>query len=307
MISLLLAKKILELFIIILMGFLIVRFNLLTSKESKGISKVIIYLINPCVIIGSFQVDYSDEVRNGLLLATFAALIIHILLIFITKTINKKHPLNPIENASLIYSNSGNLTIPLVSSLFGPQWVIFSIAFMSVQLFFIWTHCKQIISEDKSFELKKILTNINLISIIIGLLMFIFKIHLPNVFKSSVSSVASMIGPLSMIVTGMIIGNIDLKKITIYKNIYFITFIKMLVLPFIMLFFLKYSKLSLVVPNGEIILLITLLGTITPSASTVTQMAQIYEKDSEYASIINVVTTLVCILTMPIMVYLYKL
>ena len=74
-----------------------------------------------------------------------------------------------------------------------------------------------------------------------------------------------------------------------------------------MLVFLKYSKLSIVVPNGEIILLITLLGTITPSASTVTQMAQIYEKDSEYASIINVVTTLVCILTMPIMVYLYKL
>lgn len=64
MISLLLAKRIFRLFIIILMGFLIVRFNLLTSKESKGISKVIIY-INPCVIIGSFQVDYSDEVRNG--------------------------------------------------------------------------------------------------------------------------------------------------------------------------------------------------------------------------------------------------
>ena len=87
--------------------------------------------------------------------------------------------------------------------------------------------------------------------------MFIFKIHLPAIFKSSVSSVASMIGPLSMIVTGMIIGNIDLKKIAIYKNIYFITFIKMLAFPFIMLVFLKYSKLSIVVPNGEIILLIT--------------------------------------------------
>ena len=61
------------------------------------------------------------------------------------------------------------------------------------------------------------------------------------------------------------------------------------------------------VANGKTILLITLIATITPSASTVTQMAQIYGRDAEYAGAINIITTLLCMVTMPIMVALYQL
>ena len=53
--------------------------------------------------------------------------------------------------------------------------------------------------------------------------------------------------------------------------------------------------------------MITLLAMTTPSASTVTQMAQVYGKDADYASAINVVTTLCCIFTMPLMVTLYQM
>ena len=61
------------------------------------------------------------------------------------------------------------------------------------------------------------------------------------------------------------------------------------------------------VPNGDMILLITLLATASPSGTTITQMAQVYGGDTEYACSINVVTTLLCIVTMPIMVALYQL
>ena len=53
-------------------------------------------------------------------------------------------------------------------------------------------------------------------------------------------------------------------------------------------------------------LLVSLLATCTPSASTITQMAQIYGKDADYASAINVVTTLLCIFTMPLMIGLFE-
>ena len=49
------------------------------------------------------------------------------------------------------------------------------------------------------------------------------------------------------------------------------------------------------------------LAVITPSATTITQMAQLYDNHAPYASAINVLTTLVCILTMPLMVALYTL
>ncbi|MDS1003260.1 hypothetical protein P9J83_07075 [Clostridium sporogenes] len=54
-------------------------------------------------------------------------------------------------------------------------------------------------------------------------------------------------------------------------------------------------------------MLISLLATITHYASTVIQMSQIYGKNAEYASIINVTTTIIWIVTMPIMVWLYQI
>jgi len=57
----------------------------------------------------------------------------------------------------------------------------------------------------------------------------------------------------------------------------------------------------------DAVFLIVFLATITPTASTVTQFCQIYDKNSEYANMINLAGTLLCIITMPIMVWLYLL
>ena len=78
-----------------------------------------------------------------------------------------------------------------------------------------------------------------------------------------------------------------------------------MLIPAIVTLVLKFSGVDTLVTNGQSILLITLLATITPSASTTVQMAQIYEKDAPYASAINVITTVGCILTMPIWVALF--
>lgn len=81
--------------------------------------------------------------------------------------------------------------------------------------------------------------------------------------------------------------------------------VRLIAYPLLNIVVLKFSGLAAMVPEGQTILLITLLATITPSASTITQMAQVYGKDADYASAINVVTTLLCIVTMPLMVMLY--
>lgn len=146
-----------------------------------------------------------------------------------------------------------------------------------------------------------------MITIFFGILLFITRIQLPDIITETMESVSVMIGPTSMVVTGMLIGNIGLKQGFAHKKIYLITFLKMIVCPIIILVLLKYGGMANILPNGRMILLISLLATITPSASTVTQMAQIYGKNAEYASIINVGTTIVCIVTMPIMVWLYQI
>ena len=123
-----------------------------------------------------------------------------------------------------------------------------------------------------------------MISIFIGILLFFTKIHLPEIINDSISSVGNMIGPASMIVTGMLFAGMDLKQILI-----------------------KLSHLAAFSADGDKIMLIVFLAIITPSASTVTQMCQVYENDSQYASAINVVTTLFSIVTMPLLVMLFQM
>lgn len=160
---------------------------------------------------------------------------------------------------------------------------------------------------EKKIEFKKIATNVNMISIFIGILFFICRIQLPAVLQDSIDTVGSMVGPAAMIVTGMLIGNMDLKKLASYKRLWLMVVIRLIAYPVLNIVLLKYSGLAAMVPAGDTILMITLLATITPSASTITQMAQVYGKDADYASAINVATTLLCIVTMPLMVMIYQL
>ena len=66
-ISILLAQQIAQLFLMIFMGFLIVKAGLLKDEDSKVLSKIVLYLIIPCVILNAFQVDYTPETVRGLL------------------------------------------------------------------------------------------------------------------------------------------------------------------------------------------------------------------------------------------------
>ena len=306
-ISILLMKQIAQLFLMIFMGYLIVKTGLVEDTDSKVLSKIILYLVIPCVIINAFQVDYTSDTVKGLLLAFIASVITQIILLIVISALGKLFHLNEVEIASIYYSNSGNLIVPIVTFILGKEWVLYGCVFMSVQLIFIWTHCKKIISQEASYDWKKIVLNINMISIFIGILLFFTKIHLPEIINDSISSVGNMIGPASMIVTGMLFAGMNLKKIFTNKRVYFVSFLRLVIVPVIALILIKCSQLSTFSSNGNKLMLIVFLAIITPSASTVTQMCQVYGNDSQYASAINVVTTLFAIVSMPAMVILFQM
>ena len=265
-ISILLAQQIAQLFLMIFMGFLIVKAGLLKDEDSKVLSKIVLYLIIPCVILNAFQVDYTPETVRGLLVAFAASLLMQVVLLFAVSALGRVFHLDAVEITSVYYSNSGNLIVPLVTAILGAEWVLYSCVYMSVQLVFFWTHCKKVISREASYDWKKIVLNLNIISIFVGILLFFTGIRLPALVNNTLHSVGSMVGPASMIVTGMLFAGMDFRQI-----------------------------------------LIVFLAVITPSASTVTQMCQVYGNDSRYASAINVVTTLASIVTMPLLVMLLQM
>lgn len=307
MISLLLVRKIVQLFLIMILGYVMVKLKVVKSEESVVLSKISLYLIMPSVILSAFQVDFKQEIRDGLMLAFVAAVAIHILLLIIGHVSGRLFNFEEIDIASIIYSNAGNLIIPIVTAVLGPEWVIYSTAFVSVQLIFLWTHCKLMFSKEKKPNLRKIILNINMIAIFLGVLSMLSGIRLPAMLNETLGSIGTMIGPFGMLITGMIVAGMDLKQIFTSKKVYVITFYRMILCPAIILLLLKLSNADSLIDNGMEILLITFLATVTPAASTVTQFAQVYNKDAEYAGAINIMTTLVCIVTMPIFVILYFL
>lgn len=307
MISLLLVRKIIQLFLIMILGYLLVKLKVLKSEESVVLSKISLYLVMPAVILTAFQVDFKPEIQEGLLLAFVAAVAIHILLLLIGHGSGKLFKFEEIDVASIIYSNAGNLIIPIITAVLGNEWVIYSTAFVSVQLIFLWTHCKLLFSKEKTPNIRKIILNVNMIAIFVGVLSMLSGIRLPAMLNETMGSVGAMIGPLGMLITGMIVAGMDLKQIFTSKKVYVITFYRMILCPAIILLLLKLSNAGSLVDNGVEILLITFLATVTPAASTVTQFAQVHNKDAEYAGAINIMTTLVCIVTMPIFVILYFL
>ncbi|RGY92725.1 AEC family transporter [Ruminococcus sp. AM58-7XD] len=306
-ISILLMQQIVQLFLMIFMGYLIVKTGLVRDDDSKVLSKIILYLIVPCVIINAFQVDYTTDTVKGLLIAFAASVMTQVILLVVISVAGKLLHLNEVEVASVYYSNSGNLIVPIVTFILGQEWVLYGCVFMSVQLVFLWTHCKKIISREASYDWKKIILNINMISIFIGVVLFFTKIRLPEIIGNTLASVGTMIGPASMIVTGMLFAGMNLKQIFANKRVYFITFLRLIAVPLIALVLIKLSNLASFSADGNKIMLIVFLAIITPSASTVTQMCQVYGNDSKYASAINVMTTLLSIITMPVMVMLFQM
>lgn len=305
MITLQLLQQIVVFFLMMACGFLVVKRGLIDAKSSRMLSVICIYIIMPCVMINAFQIEYSKSIRDGFLLAVAAAVLIHIFLLVFVRIIGKLLKLSVLEKASIIYSNSGNLVIPMVTVVLGEKWVIYASAFLSVQMILMWTHGESLMEAKAGVNWKKILCNINLIAIIIGIILFFARIRLPVVIGNTMSQISATLGPVCMIMLGMTMTEVNWKEIFSHSRIYLITALKMIVTPLFVLLLLKYSPLASMVKDGQTILLISLMAVITPSATTVVQLAQLYDEEPVYASTINVMTTIVSIVTMPLMVMLY--
>jgi len=306
-VSLLLLNKIVQFFFIMLMGFALVKSRLVNSRDSIILSKISIYILMPCTIINAFQIDMDDSIRTGLMFAFGAAFILNVFMIIIGLTTAKIFHFDSIEKASVIYSNAGNLVIPLVSSVLGSDLVIFASAYVTVQILFQMTHCVSLFQDNAKFDPKKFFTNINIISILVGFVLLVTGLRLPAIVNDTLSSMSSMLGPVSMVITGMLLGGMDLKKIFTNKRIYLVSFVRLILMPLLVLLLFKLTGAKWMIDNGENILMVSFLATITPTASLITQFAQLCGKNEDYAGAINIVTTVLCMITMPVMIVLYQM
>lgn len=299
------------LFLIMALGFLLVKLRVVKSTDSRILSMLTIYLIQPCVIIRAFQVTYDEKVRDGYLLAVGVAVALNVVLLVLTWGFARLFHLDAVERTSVMYANAGNLIIPLVEKALGQQMgderIIYASAFMCVQLCFIWTHGQAQISGQKGASWRRILTNVNLIAVAVGLVFLIAQINLPGILSETLGQMAGTMGPVTMIMIGMLLADADWKELLRAPRNYLIVGLKMIAVPLVILLLLKLSGVANLHPQGRLIVYISFMAVITPCAATVTQLAQIYRNRPTCASALNAMTMVVSIVTMPLMTWLYWL
>ena len=307
--SLLLLEQIGAMVIMVLAGLIVAKAGLLDDQGSQVLARVAIYVLTPCALVDGFQTPLEQDKLEGLLASLLAALVIFGLLLGGSWLLRRgKHPLTPGERPSIVYSNSGNLIIPIIMHTLGGEYVIYSCAYLLVQTLSTWTHGQLLLGGSQGLSVRRVATNPSVCGIFLGLVLFLLGVTLPGPVGSAASSLGAALGPVSMLVIGVMLYQTDLRRAFSNPAIYRTIALRLLVFPLLAMGVLLAIG-CLWRPLGDVgeILTVTLLCASGPSATTPTQMAQLYHHpESGYMSSINAVTTVLCVVTMPAMIFLYQ-
>lgn len=304
MIAVPLAKKIAELFLILFAAAALVKTGILKTENSKILSRLSLYFITPCVIFNSFQKELTAGIGQGLLIAVALAVGFELIFFLVAAVLRRIWNATEVERASVVFSNVGNLVIPLVSFVLGPEWIIYTSAYILVFNLLFWTVGIRMFDRESAPGIRKILLNPNLLATWAGLITLFFRLKLPEPVALAFSDVAAMIGPLTMMITGMMIGGMTFLGMFSNRRVFGVIFFRMILASGLAV--LAAVLVARFLPVDRNVVMIILLGAIAPSASNINQVAILYNRDAGYASAINVLTTLSCIVTIPLWIMLFE-
>ncbi len=296
-------NQIMEMFLIIIIGVVCFKTKLIDEATNKKLSNILLMLILPFVIFVSYQRESSEELLNGLIISFVLAFISHIFGIAMSYLLLRgKNKDLVIERFAVIYSNCAFIGIPLVDGIFGSEGVFYLTAYMTVFNLLLWTQgvVMMIGKQDKKTMLKTLISP-TMIAIVLGIAFFTTQIRLPSILLHSFDYVASMNTPFAMLIAGVTIGQTNIKKVFGKVRIYLVTFIKLLFIPTVLL--LIYSRF----PIAKTVLATSILAVACPTAATGTLFAIRYDKNALYASEIFTITSLLSMITIPLIMMLAEL
>lgn len=305
-----LAIQIIAMVLMCVAGYVLCKTGVVDAKDSHVLSRVAAYGAAPCAIAQSFQSEFNYEQLSGLGLIVVASILIHVVSISTGWWLRKgKFGFSVEESSSVIYSNSGNLGIPLISGLaiLGPGYVFYLGGYIAVQSTLLWSHGVSLMSGQPQIDVKKIARHPCMIAVVAGLVLFFTQIPLPTPIQSAMSGLAACLAPLCMLVIGMSLSTQNLKEMFAIKRVYGVIAVRLIVLPAIFMVLLLALGMVWTLPDIHNVLIVCFICAIGPSATTVVQLAQIYDSPHvAYTSVINVVSTVLCVFTMPVMIFFFQ-
>lgn len=290
-------------FIMIVVGYVCYRIHLISPTTNIQMSNLLLLVVNPCIIFISFQTDFDTRLVTGLLTSIGLSLVSIVLMQVLTRLVLKKSPEGQykVERFGCIYTNCGFFATPLVFAMFGSEGVLYITAYIAMTNFFMWTQGIGVFTGKMKFkQLVNCLKAPTIIAIFLGVAFFFLHIRIPDFLYDPINFIGSMNSPLAMIIAGAFIAQTNVVKAFTKLRLYYASAIRLLVIPVICII------LFALLPIDRTVALTILVGASAPCAVSIMMFAAKYECDEHYAAELFSVCTLISIVTIPLMCFLYE-
>ncbi|HBM98973.1 MAG TPA: hypothetical protein DD413_06055 [Ruminococcus sp.] len=295
------AQQVLVLFILIGVGFACGKKGILTDESSKKITDIVLYVVTPCVMISAFQREFSMHLLGNILITALCATASIAATVFIAKLIfhDKNTARKKVLQFSAIFSNCGFMSLPLQKAILGDDGWFYGSIFVAVFNVIVWSYGLVMMSGDKKqMSVKKLAFNPGIVGVLIALIIFVLRIKLPYIISQPIDYLAALNTPLPMLIIGFYLSQADLKKAFTDAGAYLAMAVRLAVVPLLSMFVMHLLNVD------PTIMIACVIASSAPTAATTTMFAAKYGRDVELSVSIVASTTLVSIITMPLIVAL---
>ena len=292
----------LVLYIIGIVGFVFRKKGVLNEHSTHVLTQLILSLTLPFLILYSMDHPYNmKEAANLFWLIPISAFILFlscVLALLLRRLMNLPVSQQSVFEGLIVFGNQGFIGFALISSLFPNEGALYVTLFNLPYLILIWTYGIYLFVGKKEYvQWGKIFLNPGILSTLIGLTIFMLPFHWPTVISNVFHRVGSATIPLSMLLMGALIANMNVKSSLLLlknKTLWLITGVRLMVIP---LFLFPLIFFPLPFP----ILATAILVSGMPAAPTIALYAQRYGGDTNYAAMGSASTTLLSVVTIPVL------
>ena len=290
------------LFLIMAVGFLCKRTNLLDDLSVKKLSGLVVNVANPCMVLSAAVGDHAGS-DNMLLLSTVVlSLVMYAVFLVLAAMVPKllRVPAGdvPAYKLMMIFSNIGFMGFPVISAAYGQEALLYASVFLFPYNFLIYTYGISVMTGESmvkgGIRWKKIF-NIGVLSGILAIALYIADLHLPSVLSQSIGTLGGLTAPLSMIVIGYSIAEMDLKTLFTDVRLLLFSVIKLLLLPIAGVTLCRLCRVP------EALLGVSFIMLAMPVGSMTAMLASQYGRNEELASRAVAITTILSVVTLPLM------
>lgn len=294
------------LFLLLFVGYYMGVSKMVAHSSINDITNILIEISIPCTIVVSMIRPFSEELMHDAGLVVLIAAIYHLVIAFISYIVTKMLKVDEKKQGSwifaMVFSNNGFIGYPLMYALYGNNGLFIMAIANIVQNVFIFSLGIKLTTMNyhlkERIHIKDIVITRQNAAVVIGMLLFIFQVHVPKPALTFLTYIANLTVPLSMMVVGLSLSRYDVKKMFTDFETYRLTVFRMIIIPVIML---AGYKLLHIDANKSLPFAILFYTAVLPSPAFTTIMAERYRTNIEFSSKCVFITTIVSVVSVPIL------